>query len=686
MNKIKSNFKKVLSYIAARRILRNSIIIVIILLPTGAILTNKYFKNEKNKIEKIEQLSGNKSENNSDVTEGTITTDVVGDDNISRHTLSDGFSTLPEHNNSNLDLSNSGENGVSSNISQSVDKSSITGMNLEILEGYEFNVKKDLQLQATDKDGSNISDSIIIEKNNVNTNIPGIYNVKARVRLSNGQIKEKEFTVTVKETKLNVSLESFKAIKINVKKGEKIGFDLDLKVSKKHITPSEVMINGKVYTLYKGNENIIDKITNTKNYKVFIDSNNISGVYNYNLEYIKMSNDSWVTLGENKQTVEVLKDEASITNFNYEEKSNDMKIDVKFDLDDLENTSSNLKLEFYKGENLLETMNLDRMSNYFISLPVNSNGTYTLKILSDINLKQNTDKNSIICGKEIFNTNINISNIDQTSINGNDIEIIEGQNFDAIKDLCLKATDIDGEDITHKIDIVDNIDVNKVEKQSISVSVTNKNGKTYTKEFYVTVIPANTSKLSLSRILSNKFIDNKNKSVYSSTYSKSYITGEDTEILRPSVDVTGIIKKADGGAPEGRIQVELPTAMSFTVDQSGTFKTGNYIIKNQSSVGISVSVMAFKESNINGGITIKPIEQNISTLDRSNLHLALVGDNKKYVDLGKPINNHQEILNIDPDSSSAIQLLGEVGKGNEHNVDEYGVSEDFTLVFSIKKN
>lgn len=43
------------------------------------------------------------------------------------------------------------------------------------------------------------------------------------------------------------------------------------------------MINGKVYTLYKGNENIIDKITNTKNYKVFIDSNNISGVYNYNL-------------------------------------------------------------------------------------------------------------------------------------------------------------------------------------------------------------------------------------------------------------------------------------------------------------------------------------------------------------------------------------------------------------------
>ncbi len=44
-----------------------------------------------------------------------------------------------------------------------------------------MNPKRDLKLKATDKDGSNITDRIIIEKNTVNTTIPGIYSVKASV-------------------------------------------------------------------------------------------------------------------------------------------------------------------------------------------------------------------------------------------------------------------------------------------------------------------------------------------------------------------------------------------------------------------------------------------------------------------------------------------------------------------------
>ena len=76
---------------------------------------------------------------------------------------------------------------------------------------------------------ANISDNIIIEKNNVNTTIPGSYIVKASVRLSNGQYKEKEFTVTVKETTFRCFfINLLNQLKVNVKKGEKIGFDLDL--------------------------------------------------------------------------------------------------------------------------------------------------------------------------------------------------------------------------------------------------------------------------------------------------------------------------------------------------------------------------------------------------------------------------------------------------------------------------
>ena len=695
MNKFKNGLKKILSYIAARRLLRYSIIVVvIILLPTGVILTNKYFNNKVNNIEdtKEESLNINDSDKIKDnsITKGIIETDVVADKTYSKHTLSDGFSTLSEddyNSSSNTDKNNI-TNSTSNNISQSIDKSSLTGIDLEILEGYEFNPKKDLKLQATDKDGSNISDNIIIEKNNVNTTIPGSYIVKASVKLSNGQYKEREFNVIVKETTLEVSLKSFKSIKVNIKKGEKIGFDLDLKVSKKHVTPTSVMINGQIYPLYKGNENIIDKLTNTKNYKVFIDGVDVSGVYNYTLDHIKMSNGSWINVGEHIQSIEVLKDEGSIKNFSYEEKSADKKVDIKFDLNDLENTTSNLKLEFYKDDNLLETIKLDKMQNYCMSLPVNSNGIYSLKILSDINLNQNTNKDNIVLSKEIFTTTINISNIDQTSITGNDIEITEGQEFDAIKDLGLKATDFDGEDITHKIEVNNNdIDVNKVEKQSIIVSIINKNGKKYTKEFYVTVNPISKSEFSLSRILHESFTNNKSKTVDSrATANSSILNGDDTQTLIQKVEITGAVTQSDGSLPEGRLEVEIPTSMSFTVDQKGNFSAPNYTVRNYSSVPISVYLSDFRETIPNGGINVKMIAEDITSQDRSNVQLALVGNDGKHIDLGEKINNPKEILTLQPSCSYSVQLLGESGKNSSEDIDKNGISEEFTILFTIKKN
>ncbi len=51
------------------------------------------------------------------------------------------------------------------------------------------------------------------------------------------------------------------------------------------------MINGKEYPLYKGNDNIFYNLTKNKNYKVIINAGDISGVKEYNLEYVKMSMD-----------------------------------------------------------------------------------------------------------------------------------------------------------------------------------------------------------------------------------------------------------------------------------------------------------------------------------------------------------------------------------------------------------
>lgn len=692
MNKLKSTFKKTLSYIVARRSLRYSAIIIIIimgLLPTVYILNNKYFDNKKNTIEKVEDDLKNLNSKDKNITKGTINTDAVLDKEISKHTLKGGFSTLSENSSSSNNSSNSSSsNKVSPNISQNtsinINKSSINGIDLEILEGAEFNAKKDLKLKATDEDGSNISDRIIIEKNNVNTTVPGIYTVKASVKLSNGQSKEKEFTVTVKETRLDISLESFKTAKQNIKKGEKIGFEVDFKVSKNHIKPIAVMLNGQEQPLYEGNQNIINRLINKKNYKLFVDASNTAGEYEYNLEYVKMSNGSWISLGQNITTINVLKQEASINSFNYKEESENKKVNITFNLEDLDNSASNIRLELSKDDNLLEKINLDKMVNYSIDLSINSNGIYNLKILSDINLNQNISEESILLNKEIFSTKIRVSYIDQTSITGNDIEITKGQDFDAVRDLNLKAIDSDGEDITSKIEVNNqDIDVNKLGQQIITASITNKNGKICTKEFKVTVKEVDKNEFSLARILSRNLFNNRSISLKSNTTTS--LTGNDTQTLTQNVKIDGVVSKSDGTIPSGRIQVELPTAMSFSVDQDGNFISADYTINNKSSVPISVYVSEFRDSN-NGGIKVKEIEEDISNLDRSNLHLALIGNDNKYVDLGKIITIPKLLLTINPQSSSLVQLLGEAGKGSVVDVDEHGVSDEFTLVFRIKKS
>lgn len=423
-------------------------------------------------------------------------------------------------------------------------------------------------------------------------------------------------------------------------------------------------------------------------------------------------------------------------------------------------------------------------------LNINSNGIYSLKILADINLNQSTKKNNILYNKEIFSTNISISNINQSSLTGENKEIIQGDKFDPIQDLSLKATDFDGEDITNKIVIEGkDIDTNIVGKYSVKASVVNKYGQKYNEEFYVNVnpiaeviefnpiknefktdenilfeitlnmknynieadkviinnkkvnllskniknsisktktyiielnpetlegnkeyaiskvimndgkefnldiirnievLPANTNIDSNSMFnLSKKLLNSKKESkfVLKNNNTRDKISGNEGEILNQEVTINGSINKSDGSAPQGKLEVELPTYMAFSVDQNGVFTSGSYTIKNKSSVGISVSLASFKESNPRGGINIRSINDSLSGLGRSDMHIALVGD-KNYADLGVPISTSKELLDIQPLGIGIVQLLGEAGKDKNKEIDEKGVAENFNLVFSIKK-
>ena len=441
MKKIKSNLKKILTYVASTRSLKYSLIIIILLIPSGVILTNKFFNNKEITKQELSESKDNKTDKKKNIATGAIKTDAVAAQETSTYKLSDGYTEASKSGNFGSSSSSNSNNTVnsSSNTTINKDKSLLSGIDLEILEGHEFNPKKDLNLKAIDKDGRNISDNIIIEKNTVNTKTPGIYTVIASVRLSDGQKKEKEFTVTVKETRLDVALESFKPAKESAKKGEKIVFDLDLNVSKNHVTPRTLaMVNGEEYTLYKGEERIFDKLANKKRYKVIINASDIAGIHQFNLEHVKMSNGSWISLGKNIANVEVLKEIASVKNFTYEEQSLSERVKAKFNLEDVDNTASNLKLEFYKDNELVKTEILDKKSDYEVYLPTTSNGKYDFKILADVNLTQGIAKNNT--SKEtIFTTIVSVSNINQSSLTGKNAEIIQGDNFDPGKRLIFKS-------------------------------------------------------------------------------------------------------------------------------------------------------------------------------------------------------------------------------------------------------
>ena len=162
------------------------------------------------------------------------------------------------------------------------------------------------------------------------------------------------------------------------------------------------------------------------------------------------------------------------------------------------------------------------------------------------------------------------------------------------------------------------------------------------------------------------------------------------------VTVTGSVKSSTGIAPQGKLEVELPVSMDFSVDQNGTFSGTSYKVTNRSQHDVAVSVADFKETNTQGGIkllgTSKLSELN-SEGKRNEVIMALVGDNNKHVDLGdfdKDADSQQELLVVPKNNGvGTIQLEGIAGKqsivSNGDVSDTTGVAETFELVFQIKK-
>lgn len=192
-------------------------------------------------------------------------------------------------------------------------------------------------------------------------------------------------------------------------------------------------------------------------------------------------------------------------------------------------------------------------------------------------------------------------------------------------------------------------------------------------------------------------------SAYAANDTQSIEMGKnDTQSV--TVPISGTIRNNQGQAPEGRIEVELPTKMAFTVDQDGDLPSTTYTVQNRSKdIGIELSVASFSGGSDSAGNStgIKLYQKNQVSNSRADkyrneIELQLTNSkDHKEIDLGSFNTlsaSDTKLATIAAGDTNSIVLSGVAGKkastdiSGGSDVDSKGATEDFNLVFSIKKS
>ncbi|WP_302631219.1 hypothetical protein [uncultured Clostridium sp.] len=275
----------------------------------------------------------------------------------SNNTLNNGSSSnnyyveeKPSSNNSNNTSSSNDNEKFENKKEEFIDKSSFVGKDLMIYEGDKFDPLKNLKLSATDIDGSNITNKIVITENTVDTYKPGLYTVKANVQLSDNTKLEKDFLVRVETTALELAVVSLETESDIVKKKEEVNIDFDVKSSKDYIYVEKVIVNGKEY-------NATRKLTRSlfsksDKYSTVVQAPEIAGINNLTLETIIMSDGTEVAINQSV-AIEVLPEEPIVDDLVVDGNIEDdnINIDAEFTIKDIDNTLDFGKAILYDENN-----------------------------------------------------------------------------------------------------------------------------------------------------------------------------------------------------------------------------------------------------------------------------------------------------------------------------------------------
>ena len=544
----------------------------------------------------------------------------------------------PLNNDGNVNTNDNTNNSNDSQKEEINDRSSFNGKDVMVSEGEPFNPMNALQLAATDINGKNITNKIVITENNVDTYKPGLYTVKANVTLSNENTLEKEFLVRVEPTILNLAVNDLKISKDVLEKNEHFNLTFAVKSSKSYLEVASVNINNKDYTVNKISSGSF--LRKSDKYEVDLVAPVKSGTEKIQIKSVTMSDGTIVDVDKSIE-IEILKEEAQITDVVIKNISNEQeKISLEYNLNDIDETIDKAMLYLYNEENIIiqqEELQKNNKSN--IELDINENGIYKVEIRAYYKEDINTVSDFYL-EKELFVENIEVSKFNNELLNENE-------------QISMASIDYEAE-------------------SRIRMSISKNEG-------------------SYRQVNTN----------LASVEGESQITGLDNQEPTQDIKIIGNVMDDKGNMPVTNFKVTVPTTANFTVNKSGNLIGPTLKVINEGRQEIEVYANDFKKVG-NGGIEIISEKEVLTNkeLDRKSISLKLVGSEgiaylSETKDGNGGVSENEDLSTL---SESGVKLLT-LSSGNEtpqvKRIDIQGkagikpitkpASDKFILTLKIKK-
>lgn len=556
----------------------------------------------------------------------------------------------PLNNDGNVNTNDNTNNSNDSQKEEINDRSSFNGKDVMVSEGEPFNPMNALQLAATDINGKNITNKIVITENNVDTYKPGLYTVKANVTLSNENTLEKEFLVRVEPTILNLAVNDLKISKDVLEKNEHFNLTFAVKSSKSYLEVASVNINNKDYTVNKVSSGSF--LRKSDKYEVDLVAPVKGGREKIQIKSVTMSDGTIVDIDKSIE-IEILKEEAQITDVVIKNISNEQeKISLEYNLNDIDETIDKAMLYLYNEENIIiQQEELEKNNKSNIQLNINENGIYKVEIRAYYKEDINTVSDFHL-EKELFVENIEVSKFNNELLNENE-------------QISMSSIDYEQESMV-RMSISENEENNEASYRQVNINLASVEGE-------------------------------------------SQITGLDNQEQTQDVKITGNVMDDKGNMPVANFKVTVPTSASFTVNKNGILVGPSLQIKNEGTQTVEVYAQSFScvgsgDINIVGEDVINRANNSsdiIAGLARSTISLKLLGESQQVAYLG-PNNGKSGVYNssnLQNEASSGIKLLT-LNPGTESQPEikmirvegmagskeiSKAVSDKYTLTLKIKK-